>query len=70
MEENTSKQSKIVCGVWGRVTPYPKGYGQRLWAEVLMPELRETAYPKLMKQLKREAKKTQGRKKENRNCKQ
>lgn len=47
--QEKKKKIKIECGVWGHVTPYPKGYGQRLWQEVLLPELRRTAYPELMK---------------------
>ncbi len=48
--QEKKKKIKIECGVWGHVTPYPKGYGQRLWQEVLLPELRRTAYPELMKE--------------------
>lgn len=55
--ENKEEKTGTICGVWGHVTPYPEGYGQKLWTEILMPELRKSAYPELMKQLEKERKK-------------
>ncbi len=49
-------ENKPICGVWGHVTPYPEGYGQRLWAEVLMPELRKKVEEELLSEKKKRRK--------------